>query len=638
MRAASVPFQKFARACLGHALFVFSGLLIPEMPKHHRGRARGGAAIVLWRSRPAALRYWYARLSTQSRGDANLDATLTLVDLAGLIALLLWGVHMVQTGVQRAFGPSLRRFLGIALARRPAAFAAGLGITAILQSSTATGLMVSSFAAEGMLDLVPGLAVMLGANVGTTLIVQVLSFDVSRVATLLILAGVIAFRRGGASQVRDLGRVGIGLGLMLLALHLLLAVITPYEDVPSLRLLLGALTTQPLMDVMLAALFTWAAHSSVAVVLVIMSFAARGVVPPDAAFALVLGANLGTAINPLLEASAGDDPSARRLPMGNLLNRAFGILIALALLRPIGRVLVVIEPDPARAVADFHTAFNVALALVFFPVLSPYARLLRRLLPSRIAAVDPGRPLYLDPAARESPPLAIAAAGREALRMADVLEEMLIGARAALIGGDRRRVGGTRRLDDVIDRLNAAIKAYLTLLDPEAMRDADHQRLAQVLAFATQLENAGDVVDKNLLAHAAKRIKRGIAFSPEGGAELDALFARVQRNVRMAASLFLSGDLAAARALAAEKEALRDQEARATAAHFARLRAGRIDSTETSTLHLDVLRDLQRVNAHLVAAAAYPVLEEQGALLPSRLRPDEETGEAAQTAKFGQES
>ncbi len=554
-----------------------------------------------------------------------MDATLTLVDLAGLIALLLWGVHMVQTGVQRAFGPSLRRFLGVALARRPAAFVSGLGITAILQSSTATGLMVASFAAEGMLALVPGLAVMLGANVGTTLIVQVLSFDVSRIATLFILAGVIAFRRGGASQVRDLGRVGIGLGLMLLALHLLLQVITPYEDVPSLRLLLGALTTQPLMDVLLAALLTWAAHSSVAVVLVIMSFAARGVVPPDAAFALVLGANLGTAINPLLEGSAGDDPAARRLPMGNLLNRVAGVIVALLLLGPIGRTLVVLEPDPARAVADFHTAFNLVLALIFFPALTPYARLLAWLLPSRVAAIDPGRPLYLDAAARETPTIAIAAAAREALRMADVLETMLAGARAALIGGDRRRVGETRRLDDVLDRLNAAIKAYLTLLDPESMSEADHQRLAQVLAFTTHLENAGDVVDKNLLAHAAKRIKRGIAFSPEGGAELDQMFARLVKNLRTAASVFLSGDLATARLLAAEKETLRDLEARATAAHFARLRAGRIDSTETSTLHLDVLRDLLRINTHFVAAAAYPVLEEQGALLPSRLRPNDET-------------
>ncbi len=283
----------------------------------------------------------------------------TLLDLAGSVALLLWGVHMVQTGIQRGFGADLRRWLGTTLGNRLAAFAAGLGVTAILQSSTATGLMVAGFAAGGAVALVPALAVMLGANVGTTLIVQALSFDVADVAPALILLGVILFRRGSAARTRDLGRVAIGLGLMLMALHRLVVLITPYEDMPSLRLILGALATVPLLDVLVAAGLTWAAHSSVAVVLLVMSFAAKGTVPPDAAFAMVLGANLGTAINPVLEGVSGDDPVARRLPLGNLLNRALGCVVALALLRRIGPLMVQFEPDPVRAVADFHTGFNL---------------------------------------------------------------------------------------------------------------------------------------------------------------------------------------------------------------------------------------------------------------------------------------
>jgi phosphate:Na+ symporter len=215
------------------------------------------------------------------------------MDLGGAIALLIWGVHMVQTGITRAFGPQLRRMLSYALGNRFKAFLAGVGVTSILQSSTATGLMVTAFAAGGLVDLVPALVVMLGANVGTTLIVQVLSFDVSRVSFLLILIGVFMFRRSGVTRTRDLGRVGIGLGLMLIALQHLLSMITPYEDVPSLRILLGAVTTDPLIDILLAAGLTWAAHSSVAVVLLIMSFAAQAVVPPHAAFALVLGREFG---------------------------------------------------------------------------------------------------------------------------------------------------------------------------------------------------------------------------------------------------------------------------------------------------------------------------------------------------------
>ena len=219
-----------------------------------------------------------------------MSATLALIDLAGAIALLLWGVHVVQSGIQRVFGPNLRRFLARALGDRFRAFLAGLGVTAVLQSSTATGLMAASFAAGGLVDLMPALAVMLGANVGTTLIVQLLSFDIGRAAPVFVLVGVVLFRNSRQTRTHDLGRVAIGLGLMLFALQQLLSIMAPYEDVPSLRLLMGMIATQPIIDVILAAALTWAAHSSVATVLLVVSFAARGVIAPHAAFALVLGA------------------------------------------------------------------------------------------------------------------------------------------------------------------------------------------------------------------------------------------------------------------------------------------------------------------------------------------------------------
>jgi phosphate:Na+ symporter len=542
----------------------------------------------------------------------------TLLDLAGSVALLLWGLHMVQTGIQRGFGPNLRRVLGTALGNRLAAFAAGVGVTAIMQSSTATGLMVAGFAAGGAVALVPALAVMLGANVGTTLIVQALSFDVAEVAPALILLGVILFRRGTAARTRDLGRVSIGLGLMLMALHSLVTLVTPYEDVPSLRLVLGAITTEPVLDVLVAAGLTWAAHSSVAVVLLVMSFAAKGAVPPDAAFALVLGANLGTAINPVLEGVSGDDPVARRLPIGNLLNRALGCVVALVLLNRIGPWLVQIEPDPVRAIADFHTGFNLILAALFLPALGPYAQILRKLLPARVVADDPSRPRYLDPTALESPPIALGAAAREALRMADALEAMLTRAGEVLASTDRRRLGEVRRLDDVLDRLNTAIKGYLTALDPEDLSESDHRRLSQVLVFATNLEAAADVVDRDVMGQLAKRLKRGAPLTEPEQAEARRLLERLGATVRAAAAVFMTEDPRAARQLMAEKEAFRDLEAAATQAHFAGLRGGK----NIAAVDLDLMRELKRVNGHLVAAAAYPVLEGQGELLASRLRLD----------------
>jgi phosphate:Na+ symporter len=549
----------------------------------------------------------------------SMNASLTLFDLAGAVALLIWGVHMVQTGITRAFGPQIRRMLSYTLGNRFKAFLAGLGVTAILQSSTATGLMVTAFAAGGLVDLVPALAVMLGANVGTTLIVQVLSFDVSRVAFLLVLIGVFMFRRGGVTRTRDLGRVGVGLGLILIALQHLLSMITPYEDVPSLRILLGAVTSDPLIDILLAAGLTWAAHSSVAIVLLIMALATQAVVPPHAAFALVLGANLGTALNPLLESGLSGDPAAKRLPIGNLLNRVVGCALALALLDWIGPLLVTIEPDAGRAVADFHTGFNIVLALVFFPLLQPFARLLVRLLPARVDPADPARPAYLDWAARETPSIALAGAAREALRMVDVFEAMLRGASASLDHGDRKRVSETARMDNVLDRLDTAIKEYLTSLDIDALDDVDHRRLAEILAFTTNLEHAGDIIEKSLMPLAAKRIKRGVSFSESGRQEVREMIDRLTGNARAAAAVFMTEDPRAARQLLGEKEVFREIEARTTEGYFGRARASRPESIEMSKLLLDIVRDLKRVNAHL-AAAAYPVLEGRGELLPSRLK------------------
>ena len=546
-----------------------------------------------------------------------------LVALAGHIALLLWGTRMVQTGIQRAFGPDLRSFLGHALNNRVKAFFAGMGVTAILQSSTATGLMASGFAAGGLVDLVPALAVMLGANVGTTLIVQVLSFDVSAVSPALILIGVLMFRRVSSPQIHDLGRVVIGLGFMLLALHQLLDLMTQYEGSSALSSVLAAISATPVLSVLLAAVLTWAAHSSVAVVLLIVSLASKGLIQPEQAFALVLGANLGTAVNPVLEGHSGSDLSRKRLPIGNLITRIIGVAIVLTLLSPLARLSAMIDDDSARAVATFHTAFNLVLAALFLPFLPPYANLLTKMLPRKIDEADPSRPRYLDPAARETPVVALGAAARETLRLVDVLTEMLTGAKAALSSTDRKALSALRAKDNVLDSLNTAVKTYLTSIDPDELGDADKRRLNEILLFSMNMEHAGDVLDQNLLPHLAKRLRRGLNFSREGQVELARLFERLTANLQTAAALFMTQDERAARLLADEKVLFRKAEREGTEAHFQRLREGSIETMETSSLHLDLVRDLKQINSHLVAAAAYPVLEERGELLQSRTpKPD----------------
>ena len=542
--------------------------------------------------------------------------SIVLLDLMGGVALLLWGLHMVLSGVLRAFGPDLRRFLSKALGNRFTAFGAGLGMTALLQSSTATGLMTASLAADGVVSLVPALAIMLGANVGTTLIVQLLSFNIAAVAPVLFVVGLVTFRAGGGSLAKALGRVAIGLGLTLLALHILLDTLAPAEQAPAVRALLAAVTTDPVLCVIIAAALTWAAHSSVAVVLLVMSLAYSQFVTEPAALALVLGANLGSAINPLLEAGVRGDPASRRLPVGNMLNRLVGVLIALPFLGPIARELAALQPDAAKMTAEFHMLFNVALALLFIGLLDPVAWLLVRLLPEKKQTADASVPRYLDEAALENPPLALANAARETLRMGDTVEAMLREVMAALMTNDRKLASDVSRLDNVADRLNEAIKLYITKLTRDSLDEREGRRAMEIVSFTINLEHIGDIIDKNLCELAGKKIKRRYQFSAEGAAELTAFHKRVVESLQSAFGIFMTGDVEAARKLLREKAELRKAELEAADRHFERLREGRPESLETTSLHLDILADLKRIHSH-ICSVAYPVLEAAGEL-PAR--------------------
>ncbi|HJZ44819.1 MAG TPA: Na/Pi cotransporter family protein [Hyphomicrobiaceae bacterium] len=540
-----------------------------------------------------------------------MTGTVVLLDLMGGVALLLWGLHMVQSGILRAFGSDLRHLLSKALGNRFSAFLAGLGLTTLLQSSTATALMTASFTTQGLVALVPALAILLGANVGTTLIVQVLSFNVAAAAPALFVIGLVAFRSAPRSRVKDLGRVSIGLGLVLLALHILLNTLSPAESAPSVRMLLGAITADPVMCILLAAGLTWAAHSSVAIVLLIMSLAYSQFVAPAAALALVLGANLGSAINPLIEGVARGDPASYRLPAGNLLNRLVGVLLFAPFLQPIATAFGAFQPDLAKATAQFHMAFNIALALVFIGLLDPLAWLLVKVFPARKSAADPAAPRYLDESALDTPSLALADAARETLRMGDVVEVMLRQAMTALMTNDRALVREVSRMDDVVDKLDEAIKLYVTKLTRGSLDEREGHRAMEIISFTINLEHIGDIIDKNLSELAAKKIKRRFQFSAEGAEELAAFHKRILESLRMALGVFMSGDLKEARKLIAEKVQLRNAGLAAAERHLDRLRQGRPETLETTSLHLDVLRDLKRIHSH-ICSAAYPVLEAAG--------------------------
>jgi phosphate:Na+ symporter len=477
--------------------------------------------------------------------------------------------------------------------------------------------MSTSFIAAGFMTLVPALAVTLGANVGTTLIVQVLSFKVSAVAPLFMLAGLVAFNRGGKTRTRDLGRVSIGVGLILLALHLIVSTIEPVEKTTALRELFAIVSGDPIIDIVLAALITWAAYSSVAAVLLVMTLAEHQIVTPVAALALVLGANLGNVIPQYF--AAGTNIAARQLAFGNLIVRGVGCVVAIPMLPWLAQAMAGIEANPARQVANFHTLFNIALAVAFIGLLDPLARLCARLLPVVSTATDTGAPQYLKEETIKTPHLALADATREVLRMVDIVQAMLVGFLDALRSDDRKQLATLSNMDDDLDRLHNAVKLHLMAISrQDGLSEADAKRCSDILAFTINLEHIGDILDKNLRELAAKKIKYRLQFSDDGLQEIANMHRCLLDNLHLATGVFVMGDIQAARSLLAEKERMRDLEQVANENHLQRLREGKKQSIETSALHIDITRDFKRIASH-IASVAYPILERTGSIRKTRL-------------------
>ncbi len=545
-----------------------------------------------------------------------------LLTLLGGVALMLWGARMVRTGMTRAFGPQLRSLLWQASENRLTAFATGIGVTAVLQSSTATALLLASFAGRGLIALEPALAIMLGADVGTTLIAQIFSFDIKWLWSAAMIAGFILFSVNLSDQMRHIGRILMGLGMLLLALQTLGVVSLAIRESTTLPPLIQALDDEVVIATLVGVVLTWLAHSSLAMVLFIMLLAASGSISVHLAVALVIGANIGGAIAPLM-ALSGSPIVARRVPLGNLLARSSVALVMLPFASSISAGVEWIGADAGVLVLLFHMLFNITVALVFMPLLGPLATATTRLLKAPPLDSDASKPMHLDPSVLETPSEALGCAIRETLHLGDVVVDMMQRSLPAITGNDNRMVKEVEKLDDTVDTLYDAIKHYLIRASKAEMDEQESLRYDEVLSFTTNLEHIGDIVDKNLMELATKRIKNRYSFSPEGLEEITEFHSKVVDNFQLALNVFATRDVALARKLLNEKTAMRDWEFEAAERHFARLRSGRTDSIETSSIHIDILRDLKRINSHLTSVA-YPILEAVGELSKTRLRVDEQ--------------
>ena len=368
-------------------------------------------------------------------------------------------------------------------------------------------------------------------------------------------------------------------------------------------------------------------------VLLIATLTSMVMITPDVAFGLVLGANLGSGVLAIL-ATLHSTPEARRVALGNFFFKVAGCAITLPLLHWVGGWLAAIDPVPQRQVVNFHLAFNVIIAGTFIWFTESFARFAERMLPSVPDHDSPSKPRYLDPVALETPALAVSCAAREALRLGDMIEAMLRGTLAVLRDNDMKLAGDIHRMDDDVDELYTAIKLYLTQMNRDALEERESKRWADIISFTINLEHVGDVIDKNLIEIAEKKIRKNLTFSEAGMQEICDLHGRVLANLQLGLNVFINGNLQSAQQLIAEKEQFRNLERAYADSHLQRLVDNKLSSIETSSLHLDIIRDLKRINSH-ICSIAYPILESAGALAPTRLRKTRRGVRAAAPANGG---
>ncbi len=552
-----------------------------------------------------------------------MSGSVVLVHLAGAVALMLFATRMVRTGVERAYGDVLRHRLRATMRNPFMAVLAGTALAVALQSSTAVTLLVGSFAGAGIVSGLSGQLAVRGAEIGSALVVRLLSFDLSLLVPVCLAIGTTLFLSTTRRSLLQFGRILVGIGLLLLSLEMIGHSSEPLRESELLPVIVNYFSGDLVTAYLLAALVTWLFHSSIAAVLLMVTLAGRGFIPTELGVVLVLGVNLGSSIiAPLLTRSA--EPGVRVVPIGNLLMRGAGslvMLIALLTFEPPLGLLGATVPDQ---IINAHILFNVIILIAGLPLAGLVYRASEAIValgtkPEPAAALETVELSALDASALDTPSQALANATREVIRVCETVEIMLKRIMELYEQADPDRIRALAALDDRVDRRHAAIKLYLAKVTIRQMTESEALRCQELIGACVKLEQVGDIIVRNMLAHVQKKMDRGVQFTDEGWRELLAFHTAVMANARMAFNVLVSRDPETARQLVAEKDRLRDLEKATSRSHFLRLRDGTPKSVETSSIHLDTIRDLKQINS-LLASMAYPVLEENGLLSGSRLK------------------
>ncbi|WP_037469804.1 Na/Pi cotransporter family protein [Sinorhizobium fredii] len=544
-----------------------------------------------------------------------MESTIVMINLFGAVALLLFGLAQVRDGVSRAFGAKLRTGLATGTRSGLRSFVSGFVATVALQSSTATALMVASFVGRELVKPRMAQIVLLGANVGTAVTAWIVATGIEWLSPLVILAGIVLYRSSSTSRQGG-GTALIGIGLMLLSLHLLSSATEPMRQSPALAAFISLLDNAWPVALAFSAGIAFLSSSSLAAVVLILSLASTGILSASLIIVLVFGANLGGAIPPVV-ASLSGPPSAKRVTLGNLIVRAIGCAVALPFAGYGADILEMLALSPAKLPVDAHLGFNMLLAALAWPFSRLLSRWMLRLVPE---VVQPGNaPKYLNQGELSTPVVALASATRETLGVGDLIERMLMRASDAFEQDDLSKLKEIPSLEKRVDSLQQEVKIYLSKLGREGLSEENGRRSIVIIDYAINLEHIGDIIEKGLLPQVTKKASLGLKFSEDGYEELKNLFHLTIDNLRIAQTIFVTRDFKLAKQMMEVKVEVRRMEKQSAERHLERLRDGRADSLQTSSLHLDMLRDLKRINAHIVSVA-HPIMDEHGLLIESRLK------------------
>jgi phosphate:Na+ symporter len=531
-----------------------------------------------------------------------------LFALFGGTALLLYGIRQSGEALQRAAGGRLRHLLTGLSHHRVMAVLSGAAATAIIQSSAATTLMLVGFVSAGLMTFRQTLGLILGADIGTTFTVQLIAFNVAAYSPILVGLGFTVSFVGHRRIVKDLGQALLGLGLMFLGLKLIVEGVVPLERSALVQQVIASLSENPAVLVLVAAGLTALVASSAATIGLAIALATTGHLALEAAVAIVLGANIGTCATAHI-ASIGATAEAKRVALAHIAFKVLGAALVFPAIDPFTHLVMATATDPARQIANAHTLFNVGISLLFLPFTGLAGRAIEALVPDDHPGETPFRIRYLDERSLDQPSLAMGQATREALRMADVVQAMYRDVVPVFRTDSQALIEEVEKRDDQVDFLEREIKLFLARVGREAMGPDLSRKEIGLISFIGNLENIGDIIDKNLMELARKKLYQGRKFSEPGWAEIVEFHGVVAKNLEKAIAAFAANDRALAQEVLDQRPVLRQRERELRESHLNRLRLGLTESLETSEIHLDVLTNLKRVSSH-VSALMFPILEE----------------------------